>query len=377
MSTAISSSWFRPQPVKTTPPPSASDLFKPQPSSPQPKTDSPSDWFRATPAVEPASVPQPPPASLETVTLNSAQQAVVAALPGPLGAAFAHVFAGLESLPQAQSQMLGLLEQGKLTQDQGQGSVVERLQQLTTEERAPGVDGWQLTQQSIALLANPDQGVFQGMRSTCGAANVQRQLAEQPAVMMELVENLSDRQGVAQLPTGARFERVPNSAAEDGSGRDLLNRILQSSLMAVAGAQRGPYDFATGCFGDDPVPGLKPLEMAVLTAATSGKDQVVVIHDGQSTRQLREILGQLPAGTSVQCGLSWRGMDGTSPNSRDHMLLLTGLEEGTVRFFDPESQAQGQMPLHDFLFKTQFILLPHELVEGRDIPEDNLYRPLN
>lgn len=336
----------------------------------------PRDWFKTT------AVPQETPAaatskpglsnSAQQTALNSARQAALAALPGPLAAAFNHVWQVVDD-STAQEQMLKLLNQGKLTQGEGR-KVVERLQELTSETRAEGMEGAVLTRQTLALLTDPDQSVFQGMRSTCGAANVQRQVAENPPLLLELVEGLSDTTGKATLPTGFDLQRVAGSHQEDGSGRDLVNRLLQSSLMAAAGAGRGVYDFETGCFGEDPTPGLKPLEMAALTAAVAGTDQVVVTHDSKSTRAIREILSQAPEGKTFQCGLSWRGMDGKAKESRNHMLLFTGLRDGQVSFFDPETHSQGQMSLGDFLYKTQFVLLSTDQIEGYSLPEDNTFR---
>lgn len=368
-------SWFTRPTGKPGPARTSDGLFKPPaPSSGSAPASTPRDWFKTSPVAEESPVSAVSVEAVDRSALNSARQAALAALPGHLAAAFQHVWQVLDASAPAQKQLLNLLEQGKLTQNDGQKAVVERLQELTGEARAEGIDGATLTHQTVALLADPDQNVFQGMRSTCGAANVERQVAENPPLLLEMVEGISDVTGIATLPTGIVLQRVTGSHQEDDSGRDLVNRLLQSSLMAAAGASRGAYDFTTGCFGQDPTPGLKPLEMAALTAAVAGTDQVVVLHNGKSTRAVREILSQAPQGTSFQCGLSWRGLDGKAKESRDHMLLFQGLHEDQVSFFDPETHTQGQMSLGDFLYKTQFILLSADQVEGHTIPEDNLYR---
>ena len=297
---------------------------------------------------------------------SSAWQAAVAALPAPLQAAFHHVSSVLDGLPENQEQLGQLLGQGVLLQKDTEKTVLERLQEFTEESRVQGMDGRILTAETVRLLADPDSA-FQGTRCTCGPANLQHQLAlNAPAVLTELIEGLSDPKGVAPLPSGVLIERVPESQYEDGAGRSSADRILQSAFMGVAGSERGAYSMETGCFGDDPVPGVKPLELAKLTALATNTDQVVVIHDSTTSRGLYEVVQNLEPGESFQCGLGWNG--------RDHLLLLKGYSEGQVSYFDPERQRTEQMPIRDFLYKTQFVLLPADKLQGLNLPEDKQYR---
>ena len=312
------------------------------------------------------SVTAPPTQRVADTGLNTARAAAVAALPPGLGAAFAHVFDVLGSTREAQEQLLQLLDSQALTQKVADTTVVEHLSQLTEKPRAAGLDGAALTAQTVALLADPDHNVYQGINTyTCGAANVQRQLAETPAVLAELVDDLSRPEGVGRLATGVEVRRAEGSLEEDSSQRRLTDRLLQGALMGLGGSQRGAYLSPTDSFADGTGMGLKTSELAELTAQVQGCDQIALNYNGKTREMALDILSRVAPGQSFQFGMYW--------NKQNHMLLVTRMKEDQVDYFDPQTGQPGTMALNDFLYKSQFFLVPATLAEGHTLPPEEVH----
>lgn len=310
----------------------------------------------------PVSEPSAPKLSLDS--LNSAQNAALAALPAPAAAALRNVWNVVDSSTDSKQQLLELLEQGTLAASDQEQSVVERMQSLTSRERAPGFDGQALTLQTIALLAEPETFTFQGeKRFTCGAANLQCQLAENPALLSKVIDELSDPEGSVEVSPGTLLSRPFGTQADDGSGRNEVNRLLQGSLMKLASAS-GDYDASIDRFADGAT-GLKPLEIAKATSLLKGKEQGVLLHNSDSYKVFHQLVKGTPKGETFQVGASWEG--------QDHMLLYLGQEEGKAQFFNAQSSKTLEMPMDDFLFKCQFAILPSERLQGLQVPEDCLY----
>ena len=315
----------------------------------------------SAPVAAPVTEPSAPRLSLDS--LNSAQNAALAALPAPAAAALRNVWNVVDSSADSKQQLLELLEEGTLAASDQEQSVAERLRSLTSRERAPGFDGQSLTMQTIALLAEPDEFTTQGNRFTCGAANLQCQLAENPALLSKAIDELSDPEGSLELSPGILLSRPFGTQADDGSGRNEVNRLLQGSLMKLASAS-GDYDGSIDRFADGST-GLKPLEIAKATSLLKGKEQGVLLHNGDTYKVFHQLVKDTPEGESFQVGASWEG--------QDHMLLYLGQEEGKAKFFDAQSSDTLELPMADFLFKCQFAILPKERLQGIQVPEDCLY----
>jgi hypothetical protein len=293
-------------------------------------------------------------ATAPVVDLSAARSAALALLPGAAGAALQQVW---EQLPDAQRvQLADLVQTRKLD-----GEAVQKLEEFLSEPRAAGLDGRALLTETVASVAEPDAGTYQGDRFTCGAACVQRQIAgEHPATFIALVEGLSEPVGVGPLPSGLGLQRIDGSEQPDESGRNSLNRLVQGALMGLA----GEYDPRTDRFAADPTPGLKKHQVAKLTALSEGGDQVVLEHNSRTTGLLREIIEATAPGETFQIGSYW--------NKQDHMLLFLGHKDGEVTFFNPQEHATSTLPLKDFLWKTQFALLSAAQVQGKDLPGDEV-----
>ncbi len=255
----------------------------------------------------------------------------------------------ISDAPAGLQQLQQLAEQGKLSE-----STLENLHSLTDKPRAGGLDGAQLTRETIAILSQPDSNIWQSDRFTCGATNLQRQWADQPESFTRIVSNLTGLEGKTILAGGCVLQRAEGSAQDDGSGRSSVDRVLQSSIMASAGAGRGIYNVETDRFGDDSTGGLKIAEIAGITATSQNHPQVVIAYDSKSAKAAQELIGKMEPGESFQAAMTnWEG--------KDHMLLLQGTQDGQARYFDPADHAQHTVPLRDFLWKTQYLVLPEAM----------------
>lgn len=337
--------------------------FKPPPGQGPRDGFQPSDASRAFRAPGISLIREIPPEAptISSLADTSASSAALAALGVPSAALYTAIYNLLSDTPTGTEQLEQLLEQGKLT-----AGTLENLNRLTQQSRAPGLDGEVLTRETVAILSAPDQNVWQAERFTCGATNLERQWAENPESFTALVAGLSSPEGRSPLLSGFALERAHGSLSDDGSGRTHTDRLIQSSIMATAGAGRGRYDVATDRFSQDQGGGLKIAEIASLTALAQNQPQVVIAYDSKSARATQEMLGKLKPGESFQTAMTnWEG--------KDHMLLLQGTENGTVRYFDPAGPLQHARPLSDFLWKTQYLVLPRALAERVQFPPESVH----
>ncbi|MBS2038635.1 hypothetical protein JST97_26885 [bacterium] len=302
------------------------------------------------------------PCSVQSTHAVGSASLTASALPGALGALYGSVLSVLSDSAQGAQQLQCLADRGRLSQ-----ATLQNLSELTQKPRAAGLDGAALTRETVAILSGPDQNIWQGNRFTCGATNVERQLAEDPERFTALVENLSGLQGKIYLTSGAPLSRVEGSQSDDGSGRNSTDRLIQSSLMAAAGAARGPYEVATDRFANDKDGGgLKIAEIAALTALTQSQPQVVIAYDSKSARATQELLSKLEPGETFQAAMTnWEG--------KDHMLLLQGCQDGQITYFDPADHAQHTIGMRDFLWKTQFLVLPQAIADRVQFGPESLH----
>lgn len=319
-----------------------------------------------TTPVDKAPEPRPAQPQYSLSTLNAAQKAALAGLPPMAAAAVEQVWSALDGQNVSQGHLLGLLEAGTLGESFEGRTTVESLGELTSEQRAAGMDGAELTRETLAMLADPNEYVAQGKVRTCGATNIQRQLANSGARYAYLVEDLTDADGQA---VGGLL-RNDSSLAYDDSDRNLTNRVFQGALMTAAGGPaHGAYDAEADRFEDGGA-GLQLLEVARLTGQLEGNRQGVVIHNTPSTFALRDMIAKLPEGETFQAAVNWNGVD--------HLLLVTGHKEGEIQYYNPDQfdQRTGSLPVHDFLFKTQAVVLDQEQIEGLKLPsEAEVYWP--
>lgn len=344
----------------------------------------PGDNFKPTEQAQRVESTKPAEPTPSLDTLSTAQSAALAALPAPAAAALNSVWSSLAGNPQSQKHMLKLLEQGSLGLKSGDSTVVERLDELN-DRRGDGYNTKYLTQQTVSLMAAPESVVSQGKYSTCAAANLQYQIALEPPLLTDVVEGLTDEQGRATLPSGAVLTRIPNSQHEDPSGRSLINRLLQNTLMTDLGEEKGTYEISTDTFqkeGEEPqiqfnprngtftevvVNGLKVLEIAKGAANVEGEAKAVVTHDSETHETFVKLFKSASTKSPMHVGASWE--------DQDHMLLYLGEKDGEAQIFNPQDKGLDTIEMDKLLFKAQFAIFSADHVEpvAKDLPEDAVY----
>lgn len=380
-------------PVKTKPPSGSGFLpFKPaQPESrsPQPSRPdqfSPSEAF--VPSSDQVSAGQTSHhAQLSLDNLNQAQQIALGALPPAAAVALRQVWDAVEDR-SSKEKVLTLLSEGTLAAQEDGRTVAESLANLSRTPRADGFDPSILTRQAVNLLAAPESSVYQGLNTyTCGAANMQFQLAEdRPARLSQMIDSLTSPTGTFTLPNGAVLSRPESVEVADKSGRDELNRLLQGTFMAYAG--EGKYDPLSDTFSrpadNDEASrirrslglerstnqGLGIEKIAAASAILEGAPKSLVSHRSETHQEFRRLLTSLPEGQEMQVGVSW--------NAQDHMLVYLGGDQEKARYFNPQDAATGEMEMGAFLRKVQYGIFPSAMLEGAQLPEGQVktFQPL-
>lgn len=305
---------------------------------------------------------------LSNAALSSARESALKTLPPTVAGAFSVVWDAMEG-PASRTQLVQLQERGSLTDVNKDQTTLEYLAEMATKPRASGIDGANLARQTVAALASPDLEIDQGKTFTCGATNSMRQLADQPAAFARVAVQLSQSGGEAQLGGEHSVNRVSDSVGEDNSGRNTLEKLIQGAFMQHAGGpESGAYSGYDDIFSDG-TPGLKPLQIARLTASLQDENQAVLYHDSKSTKELRAHVQNLAEGESFQVGGTW--------TDREHMRLVTGFSEGNIQYYDPDpsNPRSGSEPMHDFLWKTAFAVLGEEQIQAMNLdPDAQVYR---
>lgn len=352
---------------KAAPKSSGSSFLPPHLRSKKPDADSksapPPDRFipSPNPSANPSKATRlPTPVRLSLDSLSSAQASALELLPAAASTSFRELWTIADG---QQGKLLTLLETGVFAQSKDGVSAAESLRDLTKTERASGLNGEELTHQTIDLLT--DSLSYQGDRYSCGAASLQVKLSEErPGELAYLIEDLTDHDGRTNFGDEP-LTLQPNSLGDDGSGRNTLDRTLQSAFMAFAGSARGTYNVLTDKFSDNDK-GLKGIEIARLCAAAEGEEMAVLHHNSKTYQTFRPLLKSTPEDRNVLVGVSW--------NDQDHILTYRGKKDGKAKFFDTQTGAAGEMPLDDFLFKVQFAIFPESKLDGLDLPEEYVER---
>lgn len=295
--------------------------------------------------------------SISKTAMSTAQQAAVANLGPIVGAAVMNVWTALGDQGETKENFLKLLDEGALAKSNGEKATAEYLENLAGKPRADGLEPEYVTAETINMLADPEDSIYQGTSSTCAVANLQYQLAEDAPNFARFVDGLTSPSGLAVFPSGQSLRRREDSLEEDRSHRNPTNRVIQSSLMNQASISRGTYYTGEDVF-DDGSKGLDVREICRQTEIATGVKHGFVTHDGQSTKAIRKLVTETPDGETFQAGMSW--------NNSDHMLLVTQVKDDEVTYFNPQGES-GKLPLGQFLYKTQFIMVPEHRLEGVEV----------
>lgn len=198
------------------------------------------------------------------VTLSESRRARLDAMPPERREKFTALwdrYAGQNLVLPGQSETLSLdehlgrlLDDGKLdVRDKRGNDLLTNLSWLSTDRLAAGVDSGLLTAQAIVQTADPGRTITQGDHGTCAATTIEYVLATRnPSEFVRVARGLTGDDGWVQLAGGKMATRVPDSVAEDHSGRTQLDRVVQAAFMQVGGADSGTYTNARDGFSEGP-----------------------------------------------------------------------------------------------------------------------------
>ncbi len=224
-----------------------------------------------------------------------------------------------------------------------QPEVLEAVDAFSRSPVAEGLDAEQLAAEAAVALARPSQAIFQGDQYTCGATALEYWLArEQPLAFVETARALASPVGEAVLPSGFPIQRDESSLEQDTSGRNGLDRLMQSALMAAARIVEG-----SGA-------GLSGLQMAVLTGLVQGQDHALAVADEETAPRLLQTMEQAPDSSRFPVGLDWNGTD--------HVVLVEDVKAGQVEFFNSQGPALQTMAVAEFQQRLAFALIPDPLL---------------
>lgn len=246
--------------------------------------------------------------------------------------------------PVAAVALQKLLFDGKLPGAKdlaGEGTTLDHLASLADEQTplAEGVDRDRLVTDLVQELATPS-AINQGPRGTCAPTTIAIQLAmNQPAEYARIAAGLASPEGQVTLAGGQVLRREDGTAADDGTGRSVTQRLIGSAFMELANGDRD-YDNASGDGAGAWSNDLDRLYEAVMGRPMSDKRLTT---DEDKAWALGVIDTQLRAGASVPVALSWG--DGY------HKVLVTGTEtvDGVdyVKYVNPWGREE-RMPRADF-----------------------------
>jgi hypothetical protein len=246
--------------------------------------------------------------------------------------------------PVAALALQKMLFEGKLPGAKdlaGEGTTLDHLASLADDETplAEGVDRNRLVTDLVQELATPS-AINQGPRGTCAPTTIAIQLAmNHPAEYARIAASLASSEGQVRLAGGQVLTREDGTAADDGTGRSVTQRLIGSAFMELANGDRD-YDNASGegagAWSND----LDRLYEAVLGRRMSDRRLTT---DEDRAWAMGVIDTQLRAGASVPVALSWR--DGY------HKVLVTGTEtvDGVeyVKYVNPWGREE-RMPRAEF-----------------------------
>lgn len=176
----------------------------------------------------------PPPVQAQVQVQNSTRQAQLSTLRQD----YAHqpaVLRDLDSLEQSGRFFV--------PDDQGR-TALDYVTAYRSSSPTLGIDKERATRELLAELAVPGRN-SQNNHGTCAATTIQYLHAtERPADYARVVTGLLSPSGRTSLANGTRFDRNATALPDDHSGRKLIDRIYQASMMDFANGPGAVYDNA-------------------------------------------------------------------------------------------------------------------------------------
>ena len=236
-----------------------------------------------------------------------------------------------------------LLTSGKLVQkDSKNGTLLDSLAKLSTQELASGLDRTKILQELVQRINLPEL-IRQGQKDTCTATAMEYALAaKKPAEFARLVTGLVSHSGFVRLADGNNISRDGGCLKEDGSGRAGVDRIFQATMMEFANGSLCNYNNeknrnelagivpgGSGLSGGEVEDGLESLY---------NKDyDTYKYKDGDASKRsatVKRFQRAMAAGHQAFVGLHWYTYKDGSKGM--HQLVLTSITETSVQLWNPQ-----------------------------------------
>ncbi|MBL8952994.1 MAG: hypothetical protein JNK82_19610 [Myxococcaceae bacterium] len=246
--------------------------------------------------------------------------------------------------PVAELALQKLLLEGKLpgaNDLKGEGNLLSHLARLSDPNTplADGVDRDQLVTDLVQELATPTS-INQGPRGTCAPTSIAVQLAmENPAEYARIAAGLASPSGEVRLAGGETLRREDGTAADDGSGRSTVQRMMGPAMMEMGNGDQN-YDSATDAGAGAWSPELDHLYEQIMGRPMSEQRTTT---DEQRADAMATIDAEVAQGQTVPVALAWPG--------GYHKVLVTGTEtvDGVeyVKYVNPWGREE-RMPRDEF-----------------------------
>lgn len=204
------------------------------------------------------------------------------------------------------------------------------LNRLRIQPFAPGINRDELVSQVEEALENPDK-VDQGLHPhMCVPAVLQSYLAQtDPEEFVELVGELASPEGVAETASGHSLFRIEDSLLDDGTDRNLMERLVQAAIFdgaeRAAGALRGSYSSLNHTHDGVQASGLGTWQTQEMLRQLTN-DPTWTKSNPDST-VLDRACDEEPIPVVLKTG-----------KGRGHQMLLTDITDGVVTLRDPEGE---------------------------------------
>lgn len=249
----------------------------------------------------------------------------------------------LASDPMSKEPLKRLLESKRLLSLRdlhGGATLLTNLDQLVQEPLAAGVDRRGLVSSALKQAENPGE-ISQGGRGTCTVTTVEYMLAKQaPAEYVRVLAGLATGDGSVKLANGKTAKRVPDSTAQDDSGRTEASRLFEASMMDFGNGLMsysnksdnngvGPYTFLPGGLSSG---GTTKVVNAVLDEHYHTGFALPYVTLGHA-HLVKNLQAALAKGEMAPVSLDWRGDGEWKPAG--HEVLGLKIENGRFYFRNP------------------------------------------
>lgn len=201
------------------------------------------------------------------------------------------------------------------------------LQRLQTQLLAPGIERKQLLQEVEAALERPAE-VSQGLHPhMCVPAVLESYVAQtQPEDFVKLVAGLASPEGKAVTASGDVLFRIEDALEDDGTDRNLVDRLVQGAIYAGAERAMGmgrTYSSLHHTLDEEPAQGLNTMQTAHMLKVLTGDES------WQRNRPSLYTLKQALEHGPIPVVLGTGGRNG-------HQVLLESMDDESARLRDPE-----------------------------------------